>query len=106
MNDLEFAAVGALLDLNVAPRWQEQEEKELTLNNFRCVIRSMIRSFLCRSLQFRMDCNDMFYDDITNKIDDLLYFHANGDLMVYADPYTLNRRIFDLVSYVISTMYF
>lgn len=109
MSFQEFDAAHALLGLCTAvPQQQEHVEEcnQESVLQFRTLIRQMIFCFVRSSLQFYMVCSDEVYLSIVNKIDDTLYYNANGDILLYADPNTLNKRVFELISCIISTMYF
>lgn len=109
MSGVEFDVAYALLGLGESAQQQQlqmQEYDQQSILNFRTLIRQMIFGFVRSSLQFHMMCSDEIYLNIVNKIDEALYYNANGDIMVYADPNTLNKRVFELISYIILTMYF
>ncbi len=104
MNETEFDAVYALLNLS-HPLAQGHNLERPNLNirvQIRILIKDFVRGFLC----FRQLGSEALYEEIAFKIDEALYFNANGDFMVYANPETLKLRAFELISYLIRNMYF
>jgi hypothetical protein len=107
MSETEFDAVYGLLSLSANNLQQRTEPEEFNLMpNIRIQIRYIIKDFVRGCLCFRQNGDENVYDSIALSIDEALYYNANGDFMVYADPKTMKRRIFELISHIISTMYF
>ena len=107
MSEIEFDAVYGLLSLSANNMQQMPEPEEYSsMPNIRLQIRYIIKDFVRGCLCFRENGNEAIFDSIAISIDDALYHNANLDFMVYADPKTMKRRIFELSSHIICTMYF